>query len=106
MNNNEFNNDINQAFNYAKRNHSFDNFESLVNEQGEQAREDLNNLLEYSSYNDYNYIDTFKYNLYNAFEIDNPEDMDNTDKDNFYNALIKVENGFYLKEEKCYILDF
>lgn len=26
--------------------------------------------------------------------------------DSFENALTKVENGFYLKKENCYILDF
>ena len=106
MNNKKFNNKIKQAFAYAKKNHSFDDFESLVNYYGEQSREDFNNLLEFSSYSDYNYIEKFKDNLYNAFEIDIPEDMDNIDKDNFENALYKVENGFYLKKENCYILDF
>lgn len=106
MNNKEFNNKIKQAFAYAKRNHSFDNFESLVNCYGEQSREDFNNLLEFSSYYDYDYIEKFKNNLYNAFEIDIPENMDDINKDNFENALTKVENGFYLKKENCYILDF
>lgn len=106
MNNKEFNNKIKQSFDYTKRKHYFDNFESLVNYYGEQSREDFTNLLEFSSYNDYNYIEKFKDNLYNAFEIDIPENMDKTDKNNFENALDKVENGYYLKEENCYILDF
>lgn len=106
MNNKDFNNKIKQAFDYTKRNHSFVSFESLVNYYGEQSREDFNNLLEFSYYNDYNYIEKFKNNLYNAFEIDIPENMDETDKVNFDIALDKVENGFYLKKEKCYILDF
>lgn len=106
MNNKEFNNKIKQAFNYAKRKHSFDSFESLVNYYGEQSREDFNNLLEFSSYTDYDYIEKFKNNLYNAFEIDIPENMDKTDEENFENALIMVENGYYLKKENCYILDF
>lgn len=106
MNNKEFNNKIKQAFKQAKINHSFDNFESLVNYYGEQSREDFNNLLEFSSYDDYNYLDIFKNNLYNAFEIDNPENMDETDLQNFENALNTVENGYYLDNEKVYILDF
>lgn len=106
MNNKEFNNKIKQAFKQAKRNHFFDNFESLVNYYGEQSREDFSNMLEFSSYDDYNYLDTFKNNLYNAFEIDNPENMDKTDLQNFYNALNTVENGYYLDNEKVYILDF
>lgn len=106
MNNKEFNDKIKQAFACAKKNHSFDSFESLVNCYGEQSREDFYNLLEFSSYDDYNYIEKFKNNLYNAFEIDIPEYMDKTDKDNFENALTKVENGYYLRKENCYILDF
>ena len=82
MNNKEFNNKIKQEFEVIKRNHSFDNFESLVNCYGEQSREDFNNLLEFSSYDDYNCIEKFK------------------------NALTKVENGYYLRKENCYILDF
>lgn len=73
---------------------------------GEQSREDFNNLLEFSSYSNYDYIEKFKNNLYNAFEIDIPENMDKTDEENFENALIMVENGYYLKKENCYILDF
>lgn len=106
MNNKEFNNKIKQAFNYAKRKHSFKSFESLVNYYGEQSREDFNNLLKFSSYTDYDYIEKFKNNLYNAFEIDIPENMDKTDEENFENALDMVENGYYLKKENCYILDF
>ena len=106
MNNKEFNNKIKQAFAYTKKNHSFDSFESLVNCYGEQSREDFNNLLEFSSYDDYNCIEKFKNNLYNAFEIDIPENMDDIDKENFENALTKVENGYYLRKENCYILDF
>lgn len=106
MNNKEFNYKIKQAFNYTKRKHSFDSFESLVNYYGEQSREDFNNLLEFSSYSNYDYIEKFKNNLYNAFEIDIPENMDKTDEENFENALIMVENGYYLKKENCYILDF
>lgn len=106
MNNKEFNNSIKQVFEFVKKNHSFDSFESLVNYYGEQSREDFNNLLEFSSYDDYDYIEKFKNNLYNAFEIDIPENMDDIDKDNFENALNKIENGYYLKEENCYILDF
>lgn len=106
MNNKEFNYKIKQAFNYTKRNHSFESLESLVNYYGEQSREDFNNLLEFSSYNNYDYIEIFKNNLYNAFEIDIPENMDKTDEENFNNALNKVENGYYLEKENCYILDF
>lgn len=106
MNNKEFNNKIKQAFDYAKRKHYFDSFESLVKYYGEQSREDFNNLLEFSYYNDYNCIEKFKNNLYNAFEIDIPEYMDGIDKENFENALTKVENGYYLAKENCYILDF
>ena len=72
MNNKEFNNKIKQAFNYTKRKHSFKSFESLVNYYGEQSHEDFNNLLEFSSYSNYDYIEKFKNNLYNAFEIDIP----------------------------------
>ena len=32
--------------------------------------------------------------------------MDKIDKDNFENALTIVENGYYLKKENCYILEF
>ena len=106
MDNNVFNNKIKQAFDFTKRNHSFNSFESLVNYYGEQSREDFNNLLEFSSYSDYNYIEKFKNNLYNAFEIDIPKDMDKTDKENFENALNKIENGYYLEKENCFILDF
>ena len=106
MNNKKFNKKIKQAFHYAKRKHSFDNFESLGNYYGEKSREDFNNLLEFSSYHDYNYIERFRNNLYTAFEINIPENMDKTDKANFENALDKDANGYYLKKENCFILDF
>ena len=93
MNNKEFNKKIKHAFDYAKRQHFIDNFESLVSQYGEQPRDEFNNLVEFSAYHDQNFIETFKNILYYAFETNIPENMDKTDTDNFEHALDNVENA-------------